>query len=259
VSGDDSGALRKWDRATHRRLAERRAAHAKSITSVAVSPDGSLVASSSDDGTVRIWNARDLTPRTEALGPHPGGAEKVVFTPDGERIVTVAFDGKVRVWGTDGKKEVTIEASDDALWSVAVSPDGSLLATAGGDEMVRLWDLADPSAPQPELTPHPAGATDVAFTDDGETLVTTSRDGSVRMWDRRTGQPLGRRPFTSHTDTVWRLALGHDHPVVWTAGKDGQVQSIDVLDIERACDLAAESFDRRQRDRFIAGEQLRAC
>ena len=40
---------------------------------------------------------------------------------------------------------------------------------------------------------------------------------------------------------------------------DGQVQSINLLDLDRACDLAAESFDRRQRERFIGGERLRAC
>jgi WD40 repeat protein len=192
------------------------------------------------------------------LGPHLGGAKKVVFTPDGERIAAVTGDGKVQIWGTDGSKGPTVVASDDAVWSIAVSRDGSLLATAGGDGVVALWDLADASTPQRELTPHPGGATDVAFTDDGETLVTTSRDGSLRFWDRRTGQLLGR-PFESHDDTVWRVAVGHEQPVVWSAGVDGQVQSINVLDLERACDLAAPSFDRRQRDRFVGGEPLRAC
>ncbi|MGZ8765440.1 MAG: WD40 repeat domain-containing protein, partial [Acidimicrobiia bacterium] len=258
VTGDESGALRKWDRTTRRRERERRAAHAGPITNVAVSPDGSLVASSSDDGTVRVWDARTLTPRTDALGPHMGGAKKVVFSPDGAQVIAVTGDGKVRIWGIDGQEGATIEAGVDALWSVAVSRDGSLLATAGGDGVVALWRLADPSVAQRELTPHPEGATDVAFTDDGETLVTTSRDGSVRFWDRRTGQLLGR-PFVSHSDTVWRVAVGHDRPIVWTAGVDGQVHSINVLDLDRACDLAASSFDRRQRERFVGGEQLQAC
>jgi WD40 repeat protein len=258
VTGDQSGALRKWDGATKRRLRQRRHAHAGPITALATSPDGSLVASSSDDGSVRIWNAGDLTPHTDPLGPYRGGAKKVVFTPNGERVVAVAGDGTVRIWGIDGNEGPTIAASDDVLWSIAVSPDGSMLATAGGDGVVALWDLADPSAPKRELTPHPEGATDVAFTDDGETLVTTSRDGSLRFWDRRTGQLLGR-PFASPSGTIWRLAVGDDHPVVWTAGVDGQVHSIDVLDLDRACDLAAASFDRRQRQRFVGGEPLRAC
>ncbi|MGZ8762089.1 MAG: WD40 repeat domain-containing protein, partial [Acidimicrobiia bacterium] len=243
---------------TRRRERERRAAHAGPITNVTVSPDGSLVASSSDDGTVRVWDARTLTPRTDALGPHMGGAKKVVFSPDGAQVIAVTGDGKVRIWGIDGQEGATIEAGVDALWSVAVSRDGSLLATAGGDGVVALWRLADPSVAQRELTPHPEGATDVAFTDDGETLVTTSRDGSVRFWDRRTGQLLGR-PFVSHSDTVWRVAVGQDRPIVWTAGVDGQVHSINVLDLDRACDLAASSFDRRQRERFVGGEQLQAC
>lgn len=258
VTGDEAGTLRRWDRATHKRERERRDAHSGPVTSLAVSPDGALVASSSDDGTVRIWNSDDLTPRTDSLGPHVGGAKKVVFTPDGDRVVAVTADGKVRIWTTTGQEDATFAAGSDALWSVAVSRDGSLLATAGADGVVALWDLADPSSPERELTPHPDGATDVAFTDDGETLVTTSRDGSVRFWDRRTGQLLGR-PFTSHTGAVWRVAVGHDRPVVWTAGVDGQVHSSNVLDLDRACEIAAASFDRRQRDRYVGGERLRAC
>ena len=258
VTGDEAGTLRKWDLATRKRARERRGAHSGPITSLAVSPDGSLVASSSDDGTVRIWSSDDLTPRTDPLGPHVGGAKKVVFTPDGDRVIAVTGDGKVRVWTTTGQKEATFAAGSDVLWGVAVSRDGSLLATAGAAGAVALWDLADPSSPRFELTPHPQGATDVAFTDDGETLVTTSRDGSVRFWDRRTGQLLGH-PFSSHTGAVWRVAVGHDRPVVWTAGVDGQVQSINVLDLNRACEIAARSFDRRQRERYVGGERLRAC
>lgn len=258
VTGDEAGALRSWDRTTRRVRRERRAAHSGPITSLAVNADGLLIASSSDDGTVKIWNTDDLTPRTDALGPHVGGAKKVVFTPDGEEVLAATGDGKVRIWQVDGREGDTIAASSDALWGIAVSRDGSLVATAGADGVVALWDRANPSSPLHELTPHPGGATDVAFADDGETLVTTSRDGSIRFWDRRTGQLLGR-PFTSHSDTVWRVAVGHDHPIVWTAGVDGEVRAIDVLDVDRACELAAASFDSRQRDRFVGGERLRAC
>jgi hypothetical protein len=58
---------------------------------------------------------------------------------------------------------------------------------------------------------------------------------------------------------VWRVAVGHDRAVVWTAGVDGQVQAINALDLDRACEIAAGSFDRRQRERYVGGERLRAC
>jgi hypothetical protein len=31
------------------------------------------------------------------------------------------------------------------------------------------------------------------------------------------------------------------------------------VELARACDTAARSFDRRQRERYVGGERLRAC
>jgi WD40 repeat protein len=132
------------------------------------------------------------------------------------------------------------------------------------DEAVTVWPAVpstDPAAPAPEpqrLTPHPRGATDVAVLDDSVVAVAT-RDGSVRLWDLSGPQatPLGE-PIPVHDGELWHVVAVDGRSLV-TAGADGTVQRIDVLDPDVACAAAAWSFDGRQQARSLGSEPATAC
>ena len=69
--------------------------------SLALSPDGDLLASAGDNGIVRLWNP-DGSPRTKPLVGHEGPIRGVAFSPDGQLVASAGWDRTVRLWNIDG-------------------------------------------------------------------------------------------------------------------------------------------------------------
>jgi len=69
----------------------------RAITDVAVSPDGSRIATSSQDYRIRLYDARTgdylLT-----VGVHESVATSVAFSPDGRTLASGGYDRVVRLW-----------------------------------------------------------------------------------------------------------------------------------------------------------------
>ncbi len=67
------------------------------VTSVAISPDGRLVAAGSLDNTVRIWDVA-TGQLIERLRGHKDSVYSVAFTPDGDGIVSGSLDKTLKYW-----------------------------------------------------------------------------------------------------------------------------------------------------------------
>lgn len=117
-----------------------------SFYSLALSPDGQLLASGDSDNSVLLW---DLS---------TGKANHSLRAHTGEVAKAAAL-----------------------IWRVAFSPDGRLLASAGGDQTVRVWDAASGELLS-TLSGHTAAVTSMAFSPDGRWLVTGGLDATVLIW-----------------------------------------------------------------------------
>ena len=111
---------------------------AASVDSVAVSPDGSLVATAGGEGGVRLYDAR-----TGALVRTVGeaGDRGVSFSPDGRTLSAAGFhmDKLVGVFEVTSGRRVRALAghTEWEAYAAALSPDGKLLASAGADRRER--------------------------------------------------------------------------------------------------------------------------
>jgi len=257
VTGDDGGTVRIWDVESRRILSSSDATGA-AITSVAVNDEGTSVAASAADGVVRVYALSDLREPSAQTEPTPASSNKVVFAASGD-LVAAYSDGEVRFWNADGSSAgspLQVDDDEDVVFSVAVSPDERSLAAATATNGVTVWDL-DTRERRSELNGQPVDPIDVAFVPDGTALVSANRAGIVTLWNAATGQAIGPR-FRYHADAVWRVGIASD-AAVFTASEDGTVQSLDVLDVGRACELGAGALDPRARERFLGDRAPIGC
>jgi WD40 repeat protein len=181
---------------------------ANSVNSVAISPDGSLVATAASEGGVRLYDARTgALLRTIA----EVGDRGVVFAPDGRTLTAAGFhmDKLVGVFDVQtGKRSLALPGHTEwEAYATALSPDGKLLASTGTDKQILVWELATGNL-QLRLEDQAFKIAALAFSPDSTTLASGGGDKLVHLWDIQTGKR--RRSLAGHRDWVATLAFSPD-------------------------------------------------
>ena len=190
------------------------AGHTGRVRDIAISPDGSRIASASGDQTVRIWDSATGESLLVLKG-HRGWVEAVAFSADGRRVASGGRDNLVKVWD--------VSRHTAPVHGVAFSPDGRVLATAAADGIAKIWDVSgDLPALRFTLAGHKGEVYRVAFDPTGSRLATASFDNTARLWDAETGQPL--EFVARHGDQLRDLAFSPDGAYLATACADGHAR-----------------------------------
>ncbi|HZU69896.1 MAG TPA: helix-turn-helix domain-containing protein [Ktedonobacteraceae bacterium] len=114
--------------------------HSDGVWSLAFSPDGSLLASSSDDANVRLWDSASGECLSLLQG-HTNRARSIAFSPDGSKLASGSDDQAIRIWDTrSGRCFQTLQGHTQRIRWVAFSPDGHMLSSSSDDGTIRSWD-----------------------------------------------------------------------------------------------------------------------
>jgi eukaryotic-like serine/threonine-protein kinase len=194
---------------------------------IAVSPDGTRIASASDDGSVAIWNSRTGA-EAQRLLARQIDVRAVVFGKDGRRLAALgATSGpnaksEIQVWELAENREIKSFEIDGYVYLCAFSPDGRFLAAAGPG--LRVWNvqtgqLVWQTAPTEVMT-------DVAYNPDGRSLAASGFEGWIGVWDAATGARTATLP--GHRGEVHRIAFRPDGKRLATAGRDRVVRIWDL-------------------------------
>jgi WD40 repeat protein len=209
----------------------------RNAISVALSPDGTRVASGDFNNTIRVWDAK--TGKLLRTQYHTGTRQtenwiRVAFSPDGKILATAASDLTIKFWDADSGRLIrTIGGATKAVLSVAYSPDGTSLLTGSDDGRMRLWDLARGRLTRTFDTKDAVWS--VAFSRDGTLALSGDGDKMLRLWRVASGQLLrdirvsrktnaNHGPETADIAAVaispdnTRLLSGADIPKLWDAG-----------------------------------------
>ncbi|MBD2001016.1 serine/threonine protein kinase [Leptolyngbya sp. FACHB-541] len=194
--------------------------HVNSVATVAVSPDGQLIATGSFDKTLKLWDWNGEL--RQNLKGHIAPVLSVAFSPDGETLVSGSVDDTIKLWNLDGELLSTLTEHADSVLSlsVAVSPDGQALVSGSDDCTVKIWQLT--TGRLFRTLPHPRAVTSVAISPDGQILASSSNDNTIRLWNFGTGELL--HTLVGHTRDVNSIAIAPNGNILISGGCDNTVR-----------------------------------
>lgn len=159
VSGGADRSLQGWDLESSEQLDF--ATQPARVTTLAMSRDGSRLATAMTDGVVTLRRTTRCRVHTVALRlvHHQRPVRAMVFSPDGKSLFTAGDDKVIVRWDVEsGAPTALLVGHQEPVLALALSPDGSVLASGGKDKAVRLWKLAETHIFDPRLPPPPAPA-----------------------------------------------------------------------------------------------------
>ena len=153
------------------------------ITSLAYSPDGSLLAVAGFH-EILLWKAdgSELVARLIGLSER---IQSVRFSPDGKRLAAAggrpAQMGEVQIWDVEKRKlALSVPVGYDTVYGVNWSPDGKMVSFGCPDNTLRAID-AETGKQVLQGTSHSDWVLDTTFTHKGDQLVSVGRDMSAKL------------------------------------------------------------------------------
>ena len=156
-----------------------------SLVSLALSPDGDVIACGSQDNSVHFW--RRSTGEDSMMSGYPGKPTALAFdstgtllaTGGGEAVTVWSFEGN----GPEGTYPGSLELHERAISTLDFAPDGFRLASGGRDGLVLVWSLHSDGQGRPEgAAMLESVLAKVCWRPDGKSLAALDGDGVVTVW-----------------------------------------------------------------------------
>jgi WD40 repeat protein len=147
--------------------------HTGSVNGIAISQDGTTLASASSDRTVKTWSLSTFSV-LKTLSKHNSSVNSVGFSPDGLNLIDVSSDGTSILWRIADSAVLQTFTSTEGINTAAISLDGKQVTTGSADRHLKIWNAATGMGLfdyTQETGAPPNGVTSVIYSPDGKFIV----------------------------------------------------------------------------------------
>lgn len=155
------------------------------VSALAFSPDGALLAAGTADGTVQLLDP--ATGHLIASLPAIGTVSSVAFSSNSKLLAVGNLTGQTRVWDMAAAQHPVLvgtlaNPASQGVSSVAFSADSITLATADVKGKTYLWNPALHKIIAVLVDPGSQGVSAVEFSLNGRLIATADLNGSTYLW-----------------------------------------------------------------------------
>ncbi len=177
--------VKVWDTETGQEL-YRFSGHQAPVLDVAVSRDGSKIASGSIDQDVFI---RDLEGgNLVRLTGHIATVNRIAFSSDASRLISCGEDRMLRIWeATTGRKILDLPQMSSPVMDLAFFPEGDKFLVGRHTETLTIRDGSpwskEETNPQITLEGHRSRVSAIVFHPSKPVIASASEDATLRLWN----------------------------------------------------------------------------
>lgn len=192
----------------------------ESVTTLAFSPNGELLATGGGKGSVKVWSMTSYLVK-HTLSENRQRMEAVTWSHDGRLLAATGHEKRVRIWSADtGEQLRQIDQPGHWLLSLAFTANDKSVVVGSADSHIRVYDLESGDL-QDRMVGHEDSITQLATLSDDSHLASSGRDGAIRLWHLRHDKSVSS--LRGHDARVKVVEFSPDDSVLATAGFDNQI------------------------------------
>jgi len=196
--------------------------HSGKASSIAVSHDGSTLASGGDDNTIKLWHL-GTGELLQTLNGDSGRVLAINLSPDGQILASshrTSDRSCIKIWQLDnGELLETLTGHHKWIYSLAISPNGQTLVSGG--HKIKTWDLRT-GTPLHTLTGHKKLVYSLAISPDGERFASSGGDKTIKIWHLPTGELIHN--LSGHFDWVRSVVISPDGEILASGSDDNTIK-----------------------------------
>lgn len=193
ATGNKSGVVSLWQ--VSNGIVFKELKNQGNITSLAFSPNNSLLAVGLETDQANIWDLSNETEVQTLNGVSGYGPTRVKFSADGAWLALDIEDSDVQlnkndvqIWKTDDWTHLFTLTADGYFSDLSISPDNKLLSASDSEAIISVWNLQTKEIIYEFNFPRRIVSLD--FSPNSRYLAVSKRDGGIGVWDLDNGKLL---------------------------------------------------------------------
>ncbi len=192
--------------------------HSQTVTSLALSSDGTVLVSGSADKTVKIWFLGQNKEPITLMG-FATSITALIVHPNNQYFIIGSLDNNIRLRNLQNGKLIKSIPVNSSVSSLAISPDGNLLAVGGFNHSICIIDL-DLGGIVQTLQGHQELVSDLSFFADNKHLISVSWDHTIKKWSLQSGE---YNNVGEHQAPILSAKMSNIKKILVTGGRDKRI------------------------------------